>query len=255
MSDEQREVESFGQTVRCSGKSKIPMAVQVAHFIPATFPLVPTLRETYMPLCRSSWQVIVAQRERNEHGIEIHGITAFYNDFYERLGKVDTGSHFEKVLMKHAIDTNKIAAKGAILIRVVEFMLRIDGDTPGTRAKFRMLGQSHNKYAIRPWMYAVFLELFLLTLASRLQTAATPSVMEAWVNLLGYSLQQLLPGAINGLVLESEAHVNYVLCGDSGGMMHKAPAQCPNESAASTLTLHTVDASKSLETRRVMFTA
>lgn len=210
--DEEKEIESFGKVVRCSGKSLVPLEVQVAHFTPSTFPLIPVLKDTFLPLCRKSWQVIVQQRERHpEHDTEIHGITAFYNEFYERLAKIDNNGVYEKVLMKHAVGTNKIAAKGAILVRIVDFLLKFDGDNAGVRQKLKLLGQSHNKYNVRPWQYAVFLELFLLTLGSRLKKFATPSIMEAWVNVLAYSLKGMLPDAIDGTVLESEAHVNFVL--------------------------------------------
>eukprot|EP01039_Chlorochromonas_danica_P007099 gene7099-7851_t len=215
VSDETREIETFGKVVRISGRSTIPMDVMVAHFTPSTFPLVPQLKQGFLPLCRQSWQIIVNQREQHEeYGTQLHGITAFYNEFYERLSKVDVNGAYEKILMKHAVGTNKIAAKGAIIVRIVEFLLKCDGDTPGMKMRLKMLGQSHKKYKVRPWQFAVFLELFLLTMGSRLKNHATPSVMEAWVNLLAYSLKHMLPDALDGTVLESEAHVNFVVGGE-----------------------------------------
>lgn len=212
---EEKEVESFGQVIKLSGKSLVSAEVQYAHYTPSTFPLVPQLKPEYLPLCRKSWQVIVSTREKHpEYGTDVHGITAFYNEFYERLAKVDTKGLYENILVKHAVGTNRIAAKGAILVRIVDFLLKFDGDNAGVRQKLNILGQSHNKKGIRPWQYSVFLELFILTLGSRLKKHATPSVMEAWVNLLAYSLKYMLPPSIDGIVLDSEAHVNFVLSED-----------------------------------------
>eukprot|EP00981_Chlorochromonas_danica_P003824 scaffold725_cov162-Ochromonas_danica.AAC.10 len=206
------EVNSRSRLVKVSSKSHLPMEVQIAHYTPSTFPLMPQLKPDFLPLCRRSWQLIVAQNEvHEEYGTHVAGITAFYNEFYERLGKVDSKGIYEEILMKHAVGTNRIAAKGAILVRIVDFLLRFDGDTPETKKKLKILGISHKHKAIRPWQYSVFLELFLLTMGSRLKKFATPSIMEAWVNLLAFSLKAMLPHAIDGIVVESEAHVNFVL--------------------------------------------
>eukprot|EP00981_Chlorochromonas_danica_P010344 scaffold3143_cov169-Ochromonas_danica.AAC.4 len=81
-----------------------------------------------------------------------------------------------------------------------------DGDTALSRGKLRHLGVLHKQKGVRPWQYAVFLEIFVHTLASRLGNEATAEVMEAWVQILAYSLQGLLPTAIDGLVQDSEAY-------------------------------------------------
>ena len=39
------------------------------------------------------------------------------------------------------IGANKVAAKGAILMRIMEFLLKFEGDTPDVRIKLRMLGK------------------------------------------------------------------------------------------------------------------
>eukprot|EP01039_Chlorochromonas_danica_P009697 gene9697-10724_t len=188
-------------------RSRLPLSLQVAHFIPATFPLVPEIKPEHLIICKQSWQKIVSQRQRlEEYGTDIHGITLFYNEFYDRLDKVDGKHLFEEVLMKHAVGYNRIAAKGAILIRIVDFLIKLDGDTALSRGKLRHLGVLHKQKGVRPWQYAVFLEIFVHTLASRLGNEATAEVMEAWVQILAYSLQGLLPTAIDGLVQDSEAY-------------------------------------------------
>ena len=65
------------------------MEVQVAHYTPSIFPLVPILNPGINRICSESWKIIVAKKEMTESGFELNGITLFYNDFYARLDEVD----------------------------------------------------------------------------------------------------------------------------------------------------------------------
>ena len=100
----------------------IPLDVQVAHYTPAIFPLVPIISPKINQLCCDSWKKIQANKEMTESGtrlfllvntpihpwindsffppspfvvllfckgLELNGITLFYNDFYERLAVMD----------------------------------------------------------------------------------------------------------------------------------------------------------------------
>ena len=97
----------------------IPLDVQVAHYTPAIFPLVPMISSKINQLCCDSWKIIVANKEMTDSGtlgvtamrirnpttlslffpypltplaspgLELNGITLFYNDFYERLDVMD----------------------------------------------------------------------------------------------------------------------------------------------------------------------
>eukprot|EP01031_Cornospumella_fuschlensis_P028068 gene28068-33893_t len=185
--------------------------VYVHHYMPSTFPLHPVLTEEHLVYCRRSWKLLIEQRGtgNNGKGTMMQGLTDFCAEFYERLGKVDEMGQFNSILMKHAVGANKVAAKGAILMRIMDFLLKFEGDTPDVRIKLRMLGLSHNHKMIRPWQYAVFLEVFLQTLSCRLGANATPAVMTAWVNLFAFSLLHMLPTAIDGLVDEREAFFNF----------------------------------------------
>jgi hypothetical protein len=71
-----------------------------------------------------------------------------------------------------------------------------------------MLGKSHSHKGIRPWQYAVFVQVLLLTIASRLGHDATIDVMESWVNLFAYVMKSMLPPAIKGQVVETELNIN-----------------------------------------------
>lgn len=186
-------------------------ALQVAHYTPSTFPLKPILTNDRILRCRESWQWIMTQRVRQStYDIDVHGITIFYNEFYDRLSTIDSQGLYESVLMKYTTGANRIAAKGAILVRIVNTILQLENDSAETREKLAKIGDLHQPMGIRPWQYGVFLEIFVATLAHQLKTSATSEVMEAWVNVMGYALQKILPTAIAGHVIESEAHAVFM---------------------------------------------
>lgn len=189
-------------------KLRIPLEVQVAHFTPSSFPLLPIITPRSTKLCSESWKTIVNQEIKDEYGISLSGITVFYNEFYERLEQFDSSGRFEAVLSRHSSSSNRIAAKGAILVRIVKFVLAIDGDNKQTQTMLYMLGRSHAQKTIRPWQYSVFVQTLLQTIASRLGTSATNDVMEAWVNLFAFVLKSMLPPAIKGSVVETEININ-----------------------------------------------
>lgn len=187
---------------------KIPMELQVAHYMPATFPLVSTLTMSTIAACRHSWNIVINRHELDHNGrLQTHGMTLFYNEFYRRLEQVDSLGRIEEVLARRG-GRNKIAAKGSLIIRIVRYMLNMDNSADTIRS-LRMCGKSHRIKGIRPWQYSVFMEVLLQTLSHRLAESASMDVMDAWVNLSAFSLAHMLPAAIEGRVVESEAAFNY----------------------------------------------
>lgn len=186
-----------------------PMQVMVAHYTPPSFPMYPTVSRNNTEKCKESWKYIMDTDVKNEDtGIMTSGITVFYREFYERLEVMDTSGKFEAVLSKHATETNKMAAKGAILLRIVKFVLNIFEDSDQTQLSLYMLGKSHQQKGIRPWQYSTFVIVMLQTMSSRLGTKATNDVMEAWVNLFAFVMRSMLPPAIIGQVVETEININ-----------------------------------------------
>ena len=99
-------------------KNIIPLELQVAHYTPSSFPLMPIIDPATHSLMSSSWAQIIKRDEINSIGVATSGITAFYNDFYDRLGTLDTSGRFEAVLARNVDGMSKLQAKGGILIRV-----------------------------------------------------------------------------------------------------------------------------------------
>jgi hemoglobin-like flavoprotein len=128
--------------------------------------------------------------------------------YFTRLADFDSSGHFDAVLSKHTAGKNKIAARGALIIRIVDFVLKINEESKENENILIQLGKSHNRKAIRPWQYAIFLQTLLITIASRLGTGATNNVMEAWVNLFAYVVSIMLPRAIKGHVMDTEMIIN-----------------------------------------------
>jgi hemoglobin-like flavoprotein len=180
----------------------------VAHFTPSSFPLIPTVNAQASQLCTESWSKIVGHIVMTDDGRQISGMTAFYNEFYERLQMFDTSGKFDAVLSRHSGGQNQIAAKGAIILRIVKFVVRIDVNSKQNDMLLYMLGKSHAQKAIRPWQYAIFVQTLLNTISSRLGNDATSDVMEAWVNLFAYVMRGMLPPAIKGQVVETELNIN-----------------------------------------------
>lgn len=184
----------------------IPTEVLIAHFTPSNFPLTPIITSRTTALCEESWNFILESSETNFMGVTTSGVIAFYNEFYDRLGSVDTNGKFGAILSRHG--QNDIAAKGAILIRVVKAVLSIRFDSDQVQFLLFMLGKSHAKKGIRPWQYSVFTQTLLNTIASRLGTKASSNVMEAWVHLFAFCLRSMLPPSIRGQIIENEVHIN-----------------------------------------------
>eukprot|EP01041_Mallomonas_annulata_P014130 gene14130-30084_t len=186
--------------------SSIPIEISVAHFTPAIFPLIPVISVKTTNLCRDSWAKILQKDFTDENGTVTSGMTLFYNDFYERLEQFDGEKNFESVLTKYSKGSNKIAAKGLILIKIIKYVLKIEEASPILEIMLQKLGKAHDKMKIRPWQYATYIQTVLLTLADRLDADATHSVMEAWVNLFAYVMKFMLPNAIRNVVKKGECH-------------------------------------------------
>ena len=202
-----------------------PLEIQVAHYTPSSFPLRPIINNNTAKICAESWKKVVANNITDENGSTVSGITVFYSDFYDRLELFDSKGVFEAVLTRHASGDNKAAAKGAILLRIVNFMLAIEGDTPETQTLLFMLGKAHTQRLIRPWQYSIFVQTLLNTISDRLGLNAINQVMEAWVNLFAFVLQSMLPPAITGLVVETELNINTSSEFDNGKLAQEADAE------------------------------
>jgi hypothetical protein len=124
------------------------------------------------------------------------------------LDVFDSAGKFDAILSQHVGSNSKIAAKGAILIRIVDFVSKITENNKQTQMVLYMLGKSHANKAIRPWQYSVFIQTLLNTISSRLGVDASSRVMESWVHLFAYVMQHMLPPAIDGRVVETEVNIN-----------------------------------------------
>ena len=194
---------------RINKSMTFPMQVMVAHYTPPNFPLFPTISKIATDKCKESWKFILDTEVKNEDtGGMTSGLTVFYHEFYDRLDLMDSSGRFEAVLSKHASGTNKMAAKGAILLRIIKYVLNFTEDNSTAQLQLFMLGKSHSQKGIRPWQYSTFIIVLLQTISARLGTNATNDVMEAWVNLFAFVMRSMLPPAIRGQVVETEIAVN-----------------------------------------------
>ncbi|CAN0402502.1 unnamed protein product, partial [Ectocarpus fasciculatus] len=189
-------------------KRTIPQEVMVAHYTPSSFPLVPIINKRTCKLVAESWRAIVQQNECDSRGNMTSGITAFYNDFYQRLDILDTSGRFEAVLTRNVDGVSKLEAKGAILVRIVKFLITVEEDNDGMQYRLYQLGRSHSHKGIRPWQYAIFVQTLLLSISARLGTKASHEIMEGWVNMLAFVIRSMLPSAIKNQVVETEINVN-----------------------------------------------
>lgn len=183
-----------------------PIEIQVAHYTPASFPIIPNVTSKTMEICRRSWEKIILPVMKE--GQEVSGLTIFYTEFYDTLEVFDRTGKFESVLRQHSVGMDAAAAKGAILIRIIHYALALDPEAEKSAYMLFTLGKSHNHKRIRPWQYSVFIQVLLNTISSRLGQDATEDVMSAWVHLFAYILRSILPVAIRGLVNETEVDIN-----------------------------------------------
>jgi len=188
---------------------KIPREIQIAHFMPSIFPVVPKISKAVSEVCTSSWQTILSQTRTDENGNMSSGLTLFYTLFYERLDSIDRNGRFESVLLNgfQSSIENKIALKGAILVRIMNYVLKIEEDNQQTQYMLYMLGKAHTKKDIRPWQYAAFIETLMYTIQDTLREKGDDNTMSAWVNLFGYAMQSMLASALDGRVVETELNI------------------------------------------------
>ena len=114
----------------------------------------------------------------------------------------------EAVLGSHTTGTNKIAEKGAIIIRIVNYVLSLSTNDEQTQFRLYTLGKAHAKRKIRPYMYSIFVQVMLYTISAQLGTHASQEVMEAWVNMFAFIMKSMLPLAIKGQTVETEIAIN-----------------------------------------------
>jgi hemoglobin-like flavoprotein len=192
----------------CSSPKEITLEVQVAHFTPACFPLAPTFNDHTTRICKKSWGTLMKMTYKStQTGLDTSSITVFYNEFYHKLYLYDTNHQFDSVLSKHLTGKgSSIAAKGAIIVRIVKFSLAIENNKASID-RLKRLGKSHSRMGIQPWQYSIFVEVLLNTIASQLGTHATYDVMSCWVNLFTFIFQNMIPFAIKGHVTGSDLNV------------------------------------------------
>ena len=184
-----------------------PVEVQVAHYTPSSFPLVPKVTNESMALCKETWDFITQPVEAPD-GQVVSGVTLFYTEFYDTLEVFDRTGKFETILRQHSGGSDTLAARGAILIRIIRYALALDPEDEKSQYMLFTLGKAHNQKRIRPWQYSIFVQVLLNTVSARLGSKATPEVMSAWVHLFAMILRCMLPLAIQGLVNETESDVN-----------------------------------------------
>lgn len=204
-----------------------PLAIQVAHYTPASFPLKPYVSKASIKICADSWEKVIAPVEQD--GVTVSGLTLFYTQFYDTLEVFDKMGRFETVLKQHAGGTDSVAAKGAILVRIIHYVLAMDPDSEHCQVMLHTLGKSHNYKRIRPWQYSVFIQCLLNTISARLGAHATHDVMSAWVHLFAFVLRTILPIAIQGLVNETEVDINIATEADELAPIDKSLAARLND--------------------------
>jgi hemoglobin-like flavoprotein len=190
-----------------SNKPQIPLIRQVAHFTPSSFPLIPEVSKDSVAMCRKSWEELLNKSYRNAYGIEVAAITVFYNEFYRRLYMFDSNGAFDSILTKYSSKGGgNIAAKGAIIIRIMKYALTVQNNNE-CKENLLKLGRGHFRMQIRPWQYAIFVEMLINTIASQLGVLASPDIMSSWVHLFAFMLKYMLPSAIEGLTSATETNV------------------------------------------------
>lgn len=191
----------------CQTNNSLPLTLQIAHFTPSSFPLIPVFNINTIKICKKSWDILMKMTFKSSvTGLDTASITVFYNEFYKRLYLYDKSHEFERVLSKHVKGGSNIAAKGAIIVRIVKFSLGLNNNNESIK-KLRKLGTLHSKMDIRGWQYATFVEILLITIASQLGSHATFDVMSCWVNLFAFILQQMLPTALEGHITSDELNI------------------------------------------------
>ena len=178
-------------------------ALEVAHYMPTSFPLITLFSSNIHRTCAESWKFIAECSEIDE----CDGISIFCCEFFERLSQHDSNGQFDDVFSRHRKERNELAMKIGKLTKLINFLLVIDENSSKTVRKIKSLGKSHARMGIRPWQYSIFIENLLLTISSRLRTKASHHVMYAWVHLFGFVLKIMLPYAISGLVDPDEMHI------------------------------------------------
>lgn len=76
------------------------LEVQVAHFTPSSFPMLPTINKRTSRLCEESWARILENESEDDNNGKVSGMTMFYDEFYRRLEVFDTKGQYEAILVR-----------------------------------------------------------------------------------------------------------------------------------------------------------
>jgi hypothetical protein len=165
----------------------------------------PIVTRRTIQICKETWDRMLEPLFDPNSGYKISGLTAFYNAFYEVLSVRDRGGKFDDILMRYATGMTHIAAKGAILVRIMNFTVGIDPEDPNSLLAISSLGKSHCFKSVRPWQYSVFMTTMLEVIASKYEDY---DIVAAWTNLFAFLLLHMLPAAIKGVAYSTELDVN-----------------------------------------------
>ena len=116
----------------------------------------------------------------------IHVVTSFVLVSYTKTHIIFSTTQIEAVLGSHTTGQNKIAEKGAIIIRIVNYVLSLSDNDEQTQFRLYTLGKAHAKRKIRPYMYSVFVQVLLYTISAQLGTHATHEGTMSFLSIHSY---------------------------------------------------------------------
>ncbi|OQS03433.1 hypothetical protein THRCLA_04268 [Thraustotheca clavata] len=176
---------------------------EVHHYLPANFPIFPTLNSVYMAECIRTWKDICTANTEKMKEYDKQGIILFQDEFFHRL--IQRDASIELVFPS-------IKKRAEVLVSAMSFMLQGTNESSEvTMNRARHLGHMHRSLTkVRPHHFAAYSSTCIEVIMYWLGGESTPNIGEAWSNLIGFHLKYILQAYLYDIVDETEFAQNIV---------------------------------------------
>jgi hypothetical protein len=100
-------------------------------------------------ICRSSFKVVIKEKIRPIGRMKASkmgagdGVHEFFTDFYDRLMLLPNTADFDSILRPGNSDKYQVSRRGAILMRIVRFVLNIQSENEQVSSLFNVFDDSY----------------------------------------------------------------------------------------------------------------
>jgi hemoglobin-like flavoprotein len=141
-------------------------------------------------ICDLSWRMVATSTNHVTASKNV-GLFAFCERFFYHMTAFDIDSEAPVVPKFQPRSNSRCPSRGALLMKIVKYMLSIPNDKFPARAKIRRLGRAHASRGIRHHHFTVFAKAFMCALADVLSTQFRIEIQRAWSQMLTFFVYEM----------------------------------------------------------------